>query len=262
MVYFGLLNGAASWFGALSQLFYFANYYQLFSGSNGIPAGTGVLWSLAVEEHFYLIYPLLLLAFIRFRGLAQFPAALALLCAAALLWRFHLVAGPDFDPSRTFYASDTRFDSILYGAILALVSQHLSLTKSAGTSPLRMQMLAGFGLAGLLLSLLNRDVVFRETSRYSLQGICLMPIFFYAINVHDSQVSRFLNWSPLRRIGVYSYSIYLIHFVLLSLLPHQFAARTSALLLLAIVLGGSCLYAFLIDSYIDPYFRRLRKVLH
>jgi len=262
LVYFGLLHDVVTWAGALSQLFYFANYYQLYSGSNGIPTGTGVLWSLAVEEHFYLVYPLLLLAFIRYRRMAQFPAVLVLLCIAALVWRFHLVAAPNFEPSRTFYASDTRFDSILYGAILALVSKQQSVTTSAGVTPLKMRIFACVGLFGLVLSLLDRSIVFRETIRYSLQGICLMPIFFYAINVNDSHASHLLNWSPVRRIGVYSYSIYLIHFVLLSLIPPQFTIRTNTLVLLTIVLGGSCLYAFLIDKYIDPYFRQLRKALH
>ena len=54
----GLLGGGFSWGGLTSQLFYFANYYGIFfAHENSIPDGTGILWSLAVEEHFYIVFP-------------------------------------------------------------------------------------------------------------------------------------------------------------------------------------------------------------
>jgi peptidoglycan/LPS O-acetylase OafA/YrhL len=61
LVALGLLDGGISWSGVLAQLFYFANYYGLFfDPGNTTAAGTGILWSLAVEEHFYMIYPTVL----------------------------------------------------------------------------------------------------------------------------------------------------------------------------------------------------------
>ena len=62
LTYLSISPGEISVMGALSQIFYFANYYSIFfSSSGGIPMGTTILWSLAVEEHFYFFYPLLLL---------------------------------------------------------------------------------------------------------------------------------------------------------------------------------------------------------
>jgi peptidoglycan/LPS O-acetylase OafA/YrhL len=56
-VILGRLEGAISWAGVIAQLLYFANYYLMFfDHGNSMAAGTGILWSLAVEEHFYMIY--------------------------------------------------------------------------------------------------------------------------------------------------------------------------------------------------------------
>src|ERR1700758_2202655 len=67
LVILGLLDGGISWAGVLAQLLYFANYYGLFfAPGNTTAAGTGILWSLAVEEHFYMIYPAVLVGLFAF----------------------------------------------------------------------------------------------------------------------------------------------------------------------------------------------------
>ena len=119
------LPGSIDLGGILSQLLHYSNYWIITHGFDGLPDGTGVFWSLAVEEHFYLLFPL------AFVGLARYGArpdrqALVLLgaCASILLWRIVLYSKLDMTDvlsgQRLEIASDTRFDSILFGCILAL----------------------------------------------------------------------------------------------------------------------------------------------
>ena len=109
--------------GLAAQLLYFANYYGLFfDPGNTIPYGTGILWSLAVEEHFYIFYPLFMTLLL---GSAYRPRTIAILlglgCLFVLAWRIHLVQSPVFVSERTYYSSDTRIDSIIDGCLLAIL---------------------------------------------------------------------------------------------------------------------------------------------
>jgi peptidoglycan/LPS O-acetylase OafA/YrhL len=251
----GLLQGNATWRGFFAQLFYFANYYVLFfDPGHTVPRGTGIFWSLAVEEHFYFVFPALLLLLLARIRHALIPVFLALLCVLVLSWRLHLVAMPDFSMSRTYYATDTRIDSILYGCILATVS-----LPQRWQAALRSKVASRLGIAGgalvILLTLLVREESFREGLRYSLQGLALIPLFYYSIGDSTSFLHRLLNLSVMRKIGVYSYSIYLIHHILLENLE---AMSSSPLLNGLAAAAVALLFAFLIDRYLDTYLRQLR----
>ena len=214
LVSLGALGGSVSVSGALAQIFYFANYYQLFFDSgHSIPNGTGILWSLAVEEHFYLIYPLFLFLFIRYCNTSTLVTVLVGLCVAALFWRIHLVSAPGFEIDRTYYASDTRFDSILFGCIYSIASVRLDQNLVDAGITRKHWIVFALGIVGIMISIVYRNPFFRETSRYTLQGISLMPIFYLAINGKKTILFRVLNSSFVTRIGIYSYSIYLIHFI-------------------------------------------------
>lgn len=267
LVSLGALGGSISVSGALAQIFYFANYYQIFFDSgHSIPNGTGILWSLAVEEHFYLIYPLFLFLCIRFCKTSTLITILTGLCAAALFWRMHLVSAPGFEIARTYYASDTRFDSILYGCIYSIASVRPDQRLVDRGITRKHWIIFALGLVGIIISIVYRNPFFRETSRYTLQGISLMPIFYLSINGKKTILFRVLNSSFVRRIGIYSYSIYLIHFILLDLITrlstHAKVDTLGPITLFFLVMCGASLYAFFVDSFIDPYFRRLRIAFH
>jgi peptidoglycan/LPS O-acetylase OafA/YrhL len=264
----GLLSGGISIQGFLAQLFYFANYYAIFfDPGNTIPGGTGILWSLAVEEHFYIFYPailaLLLATSLKRRAIA---IILVLVCVAVLIWRAYLVHSPGFVAERTYYASDTRIDSIIFGCILALVCNPMSGAAGAlGSRGVGSMSFASWGLlatAGLVLmmTLLFRNSGFRETARYSLQGLSLIPIFYLAIRYACQVPFKVLNFSWMAKLGVYSYAIYLSHHVIIMMLDaHVPWLATKRPLLLLAALGISILFAAAIDRWIDPYFRALRR---
>jgi peptidoglycan/LPS O-acetylase OafA/YrhL len=262
----GLLDGGISVQGVMSQLFYFANYFTIFfADESSQPAGTGILWSLAVEEHFYILFPLLIYVAFRFRNARQLLIRLFIvLCVAALAWRLWVISRPGFEEIRTYYATDTRFDSILFGCLLALWRNPARTPVDPRRSVMRGGdlLLCGMAVALLLSTIVYRNPDFRESLRYSLQGLALMPIFYYAVRYPTTGPFRLLNTRLLARIGVLSYGIYLIHDVVLHTLPSSTELNIPSWGRLSIAVAASVGFAALLDRYVDPYFRRRRAALH
>jgi peptidoglycan/LPS O-acetylase OafA/YrhL len=262
LTYSGLLAGGITAKGLAAQLLYFANYYGLFfDPGNTIPEGTGILWSLAVEEHFYIFYPLLMSLLL---GCALRPrtigALLGILCIAVLAWRIHLVHAPGFFTDRTYYASDTRIDSIAYGCILALTMKAVRQPRRSGSmSPAQWTLLA-VAAGALLFTLLYRDPTFRETARYSVQGLALMPFFYFAIRFADNRLFQYLNTPWAMTLGTYSYTIYLIHYVIIQTIEKNLPAiAAKPYILFPIALLISTAYAAAVARFIEPYFKKLRR---
>jgi peptidoglycan/LPS O-acetylase OafA/YrhL len=262
LTYFGLASGQITLEALAAQLLYFANYYILFFDSNAqtMPAGTGIIWSLAIEEHFYIFFPLLMTLFVRkaWRR-STIGTVLIAACLIILAWRVHLVQSPGFFSDRTYLASDTRVDSIIYGCLMAFLINPLRTAHYSKKMSLTQWMLFSVGIGLFLLSLIYRNPVFRETFRYSLQGIALVPIFYFAIQFHDNALFRHLNSSWVIRIGTYSYTIYLAHQIVLMAIEKNIPfIRTHPFFVFPATLMISIAYAAVIDSFVDSYFRKLR----
>jgi len=259
----GLLGGRATLKGFAAQVFYFSNYYTLFFDPGGnVPSGTGILWSLAVEEHFYIAYPLLFSILGARCTRKQLAAVFVLVCIGVLGWRLHFVVQPGFSAERTYYATDTRLDSILWGCVFALAWNPLAAGQAITRMRFRDYALVMLGLAAHLLALLVRNPAFRESARYSIQGVALMPLFYYSITNYRHVLFRYLNVGIIQWIGKASYSIYLIHFVTISFVERNWPALKSPFLLGPIVVVIAAAYSHFLDSVIEPYFRRLRSRFH
>ena len=112
----------------------------------------------------------------------------------------------------------------------------------------------------LLLTVLDRDLVFRETIRYSIQGFALAPFFYFAIKFPHNRLFQRLNSPWVVSLGIYSYSIYLIHYVVIRLIVNNVpAVEAKWFILFPTALLLSIAYAAAIDRYVDPYFRQLRR---
>jgi peptidoglycan/LPS O-acetylase OafA/YrhL len=261
LTYGGLLPGGITARGLASQLLYFANYYGIFfDPGHTIPDGTGILWSLAVEEHFYIFYPVIMTVLLKS---ALRPRTIAMVlgigCLIILAWRIHLVLAPNFEPLRTYYASDARIDSIIYGCIMAVVINPLRKPHLTNTISTGQWAIWAAALGTLLLTLLFRDTTFRETIRYSLQGLALIPLFYFAVRFSGNGLFRVLNSPWIVKLGNYSYSIYLIHLVVINVIAaHAPAVAAKFFMLFPLALLISVAYAAAIDRFVDRYFRQLR----
>ena len=198
----------------LAQAFHVSNYWIAIHGWGGIAPGTGVYWSLAVEEHFYLLFPAIYLLLRSKVGSERRASLLWGMCAVVLVWRVILVVLLKSNSDRTFLCSDTRFDSILFGCALAMWKNPAVDNESQPSSinvALWRNVLLPAGLALLLITFLVRSPSFRETYRYTLQGLGLTPVFVTAVRWPEWAIYRPLSWKLLRFIGTLSYSLYLIH---------------------------------------------------
>jgi peptidoglycan/LPS O-acetylase OafA/YrhL len=199
-VLFGFVNGSQ----ASAGIFYYMNYYILWGGKADMPLGP--LWSLAVEEHYYLLFPAIFLWLWKYKE--RFVASVVAVIAV-LLWRTFLILMWHVGQDRTYLATDTRIDSILYGAILAgmlntswtIVAKHFESWIALISASLM-----------LLITFVYRNEVFRETARYSLQGMALLPLFYATLfSSRLALVRSILETGPFLWIGKLSYSLYLWH---------------------------------------------------
>jgi peptidoglycan/LPS O-acetylase OafA/YrhL len=208
-----------------SVLFYFANYFQIFIG---YPVGNPfpIVWSLSVEEHYYILLPCCMLFFSR-----NVRRILPWLCAVligVLLWRIQLyhscvadpawwVCGPAGSPR--WKGTDVMLDCVLYGAVAALLLHYYN-------QPVRRWCINRtafvLSLAGIGISLAIRSPAYRETFRFTVQTFCvsimvLNILFGKWSGARDVLSSKFLIF-----VGQISYSLYLFHFgVLVTLMAFK-----------------------------------------
>jgi peptidoglycan/LPS O-acetylase OafA/YrhL len=250
--------------GFLSIVFYFYNYARMFSTSAWLPQGFDVTWSLCVEEHFYLLFPLTYLIILRKRvPRATQVMVLLFLCALGLSWRTY-VSYHNFPDKWTYFATDCRFDSILWGSLLALWTNPVLDEKP--------KMLAKYGgvLATIAFITLVGTMAFgswhridpqarlryADTLRYSMQGICLYFIFHFAITSIDHWSVRWLENRALRYVGWLSYSLYLIHVSIQGLFDNT---SLNVWLLSPVVFVLAFAYACAIRHTVELPLQNLRK---
>lgn len=254
MVVGGFLDGTLNPIGLVSQIFFFFNYWDAYANQGDVIYGTKIFWSLAVEEHFYFIFPLALLFLFRKNLSYHWITVLAF---AVLFWRSFKFLMLWANEWQIYSLTDTRFDSMLWGCLLSLMAFE-NRGRLDRLSPKMWKIVALACGFGILATFIVRDEVFRSTWRYTLQGIMLFPIFFVALNFDDSWLYKLLNWQPLTKIGFYSYTFYLSHYIILGLLHQNFSALSE--IWIGVISGIVAIsYSALVYRFVEQPIRRWRS---
>lgn len=256
---FGVVAHKMRWGGVLSEVFFWSNYYNLaHRGFDYFVPTTGVTWSLAIEEQFYILFPLGVLVLFRRMNYERIARILFMLCVIALLWRCLLVFGFNVSGGYTGGATDTRFDSLLYGCILALWRNPVYEPEWKFSIGPRTTFVIAIIL--LLATFLYRDETFRATFRYTVQGIALFPIFWLAIRYPEWPIFSWLNWRFVRFIGAISFTVYLSHVIALEFADRIFVDKLPrAMLGIAFTLSFSMLMYVLVEGPLAKYRQQLHR---
>lgn len=203
----------------LSSLFYMNNWYLIFHEvsyfeSFGPASPIGHLWSLSIEEQFYLVWPVVLLIGIKLvprRGkLMLFILLLASISAIAMAVMYE----PGMDPSRVYYGTDTQAFAILIGAALAVVWPSWKLSDRISSSARALLDINGVLGILILLILIGRSNEYDDwLYQFGFLYVSFVTAAVIAVLAHPaSRLGKIMACQPLTWIGKRSYSLYIWHY--------------------------------------------------
>ncbi len=246
---------------ALASFAYVGNWAQIvadrsyFAGFER-PSLLQHLWSLAVEEQFYLLWPLLLVACLRRfgrRGAARLALAGAITSAVLMAVLFT----PGQDPSRVYFGTDTHASGLLIGVLLAFLWPLREL-RSAPKPGARLLLDAGAvaGLAAVVVAMATWHDYDPIVYRGGLLAFAIAAAALIGALAHPAcRVARVAGAAPLRWIGQRSYGIYLWHWPVMALTRPEIDVPWSRAVLLPLQIAATVALAAASYRWVEQPFR-------
>lgn len=214
--------GDIDWIAFLSQLFFVFNWFYL-SGAATPLDGTDVVWSLSIEEQFYIAFALIWLAAVKS---THWRKILIVVSAAGVMYptiaRVVMASNPAAS-DRIYYGSDTRLDGIAWGVLAAVVYHYIqerNLFTGRTIRTLGSDWTFLFALALYMTSLVIRDEYFRDTLRYTIQSTAAAIVILFGLSPGYGPIRRLFytasQWRAISLAGLASYSIYLVHLMVMN----------------------------------------------
>ncbi|HSB86403.1 MAG TPA: acyltransferase, partial [Ilumatobacteraceae bacterium] len=208
---------------------YVANWHAIaghrdYWASFELPRMFGHLWSLAIEEQFYFVWPVLL-ALIAWRSREVHRTVMSVCIVASLLSLAQMIRLFDAgNPTRVYIGTDTRASSLLLGALFAVAPLRAAANRFTarvgnGYNVFAVATIAAIGVSWAVADGPGSPWLFRGglfahslLSALIVAGSAAQP---------NAAISRLIGWEPLRITGVLSYSLYLWHWPLYALLSES-----------------------------------------
>jgi peptidoglycan/LPS O-acetylase OafA/YrhL len=199
--------------------FYVTNWAIAFGAMS--PLGIlGHAWTLAIEEQFYFVWPVMLLTLLR-AGFSRRAVAWAIVAAIVASARLRLVlyelgAGAD----RLFFGFDTRCDTLLAGCLAGVCATFLDEMSDRTRLAVRWAARAGVTTLALLFLTISHDDPFLFRGGFTLIAASAAVTLLAVVDNPGGLIARALAWRPLVHAGDVSYGLYLWHWpVFLYLMP-------------------------------------------
>jgi len=189
------------------------SYFAQFSA----PSPLQHTWSLAIEEQFYLVWPLVLLLVLRLAPRAWRKAGVVLAVALGVLSALLMAAlfHPGTDPTRVYFGTDTRLFDLMAGATLAFIAA--SRPQPGQKARRALHIVGPIAAAVLAVFWVSAGTPAGIPKNFMFQGGFLVCAGLAGLVVADARLvqpgwfSRALAWSPLHFLGTISYGVYLWH---------------------------------------------------
>ncbi len=202
-----LLHHFWSW-GVITAAFtYTVNYYNAFLGHP--TTSVAHAWSLAVEEQFYVIWPILLLTLWK-KGRGHATKVLGLIVLGVLAWRSILYAGFHVQSSWVYDAFDARCDALGIGCLMALLGSKSSY-QSFEAAVSRYAWLPVVTLVLVWLSRIAPSSIYHYTLGMTIEATLLAVFLIQMLRLSESPLWSWLNHPVTRWLGAISYPCYLWH---------------------------------------------------